>query len=88
MNLRFKLGEMALLAHPEAPKLIVEVVAVGPFKKDVWVLGLVVLSDCDYVIDVPKYFFPSTAICNDHHLIKLEDPDATETIEEDAEVHA
>ena len=86
--LRFRVGEMALLDHPSAPKVIVEVVASGPFKKGEWVLGLMVLSECDYIIHVPQYFFPSTALAHDRWLIKLQDPDQGVDVAEEQEVHA
>ena len=92
MNLRFKLGEMAVYGfkqetHRRLPVVgqIVTVTKVGPFKphEDAG-NGYSFSRECDYAIDTGT----GIAGVRDYQLIKIIDPDATETIEEDAEVHA
>jgi hypothetical protein len=89
MNLRFKLGEMALHVHPLKCLGEVTVLAVGPFEGGTFIFDRLVITDCDYIISAPKGFpFFGSCCCLDRNLIKRGNPDATETIEEDAEVHA
>lgn len=85
MNLRFKLGEMALLVSEGWPMNLVQVVLVGPIRKGDYVMGKMCPADRDYVILNGS---DGIGVVNDDNLRKIIDPDATETIEEDAEVYA